>query len=417
MRPRVVMVGGGFGGLEAAFYLRWRLRDRVDLTLISDQDAFLFKPNTIYIPFGLAPEQLLVPLAPPARLQNIRFVQVRVETVDPWQKVVIAGGERILYDFLVLATGAGMAPQEVPGLNEHAHSIWTPREMLRLRHAINDLVTDAAAGQPRRVLFLVPPNNKCAGPLYEIVFMLDVWLRRHHVRPRVEIAYSTYETGYVQAFGPRLHQVVSAEFDRREIRGHLQHAVERVEPGVVLYRNGTHLSYDLLIAFPPYVAGTRFAGLPADDRGFLRTDPATRQVAGHPAIYAPGDGGDFPVKQAFLAFLQADAAGEHIAAQITGEQPAFAFEPTSMCVMEQFDKATFAQVPLVLTGDPARPVAVRDDADGRYRVGTSPLWRLGKKLLGIYLPWRFAAGQPFHAGMPWRVMEAGLRVMSGTLAS
>ena len=84
--------------------------------------------------------------------------------------------------------------------------------------------------------------------------------------------------------------------------------------------------------------------------------------------------------------------------------------------MEEFDTATFAQVPLELTDDPAQPVAVRADANGAYKVGVSPLWRLGKKMLGIYLPFRFKAGQPFHAGPPWRAMELGLKGMSSALA-
>jgi sulfide:quinone oxidoreductase len=87
-----------------------------------------------------------------------------------------------------------------------------------------------------------------------------------------------------------------------------------------------------------------------------------------------------------------------------------------MCVMEVFDKATCAQVPLEVTGDPAHPVRVRPDADSEYEVGVSPLWRLGKKLLGVYLPMRFGAGEPFHAGRGWQMMDVGLRGMSGVLA-
>ena len=87
-----------------------------------------------------------------------------------------------------------------------------------------------------------------------------------------------------------------------------------------------------------------------------------------------------------------------------------------MCVMEEYDKATFAQVPLVVTTDPDRPVAVRPGADGAYRVGVSPAWRAGKKLLGLYLPYRFRAGLPFHAGIPWRAMDLGLKGMSTLLA-
>lgn len=416
-KPNILVLGGGFGGLEAAFYLRWRLQDQADITLVSDQDHFLFKPNTIYIPFGLEPDKLKIPLARPAQRKHVPFVQARVREIDPVAKTVAADGQTLRYDFLVVATGAGMRAAEVPGLGEHAHTIWTPADMLRLRGAFANLLEDAQRGQHRQVLFLVPPNNKCSGPLYEMVFMLDTWLRRKGARQSVDVTWSTYESGYIQAFGPRLNQGVAAEFERRGIAGHREYAVERVEQGAVVYRNGRQLPYDLLISFPPYVASTPFPGLPTDDRGFIGTELATRQVRGYPEIYAVGDAGDFPVKQAFLAFLQADAAAEHLTSVIRGTKPALAFEPTSMCVMEQFDKATFAQVPLRLTGVPERPIEVRPEAAASYKVGSSPIWRLGKALLGVYLPWRFGAGNPFHAGLPWQGMELGLKVMAGLFAS
>ena len=415
--PRIVVLGGGFGGLEAAFYLRMRLQDGAKITLVSAQDHFLFKPNTIYIPFGLDPERLKISLYPPTRRKNIEYIRGAAREIDPARKTVAVDGEARSYDYLVVATGAGMRPEEVPGLREHALTIWTPEEMLRLRRAFQVLVGEVQSGARRRVLFLVPPNNKCSGPLYEMVFMLDTWLRRRQVRDRIELTWTTYERSYIQAFGPRLHEVVTAEFARRNIAGFTNFAVDNAGDGHVAYRGGERLSYDLLIAFPPYVAATPFASLPSDGRGFIATDLATRRVQGHPDIFAVGDAGDFPVKQAFLAFLQADAAAEHLAAEILGTVPECSFEPTSMCVMEQFDKATFAQVPLRVTGAAEKPVEVRPDLRGLYRVGSSATWRLGKKLLGLYLPWRFAAGEPFHAGLPWRGMEAGLRVMSRLLAA
>lgn len=413
---RVLVLGGGFGGLEAAFGLRLAIGERAEITLVSDQDYFLFKPNSIYVPFGLDPEKLKVPLAGPTHRKGITFVRGRVEGVDPEAQSVAVDGERLPYDRLIIATGAAMRATEVPGLAEHAVTPWTPVEMLGLRAGFQGLLDAAGSGQRRRVLFLVPPNNKCAGPLYEIVLMLDTWLRRKHVRESVEITWSTFEDSYIQAFGPRLHEVAAAEFDRRGIEGHSGWLVERVEPEVVSYANGRQLGYDLLVAFPPYIASTPFDGLRTDDRGFLATKLGSRQLVDHPDVFAVGDAGDFPVKQAFLAFLQADAAAAQISAEILGTGPAPEFDPVSMCVMEQFDKATFAQVPLELTGDPAHPVAVRGDADGDYRVGSSKAWRAGKKALGYSVPWRFSRGEPFHAGNFWRGMDTGLRAMSSVLA-
>ena len=201
-RPNILVLGGGFGGLEAAFYLRMKLEDRADITLVSDRDYFLFKPNTIYIPFGLDPEKLRVGLERPTRRKKIAFIKDRVREVDPDAKRVSTEGRELSYDFLVVATGADMRPEEVSGLRENAETIWTPREMLKLRLALYDLLEEAREGHNRRVLFLVAPNNKCAGPLYELVFMLDTWLRRKKVRANVDLTWSTYEQTYILLNSP-----------------------------------------------------------------------------------------------------------------------------------------------------------------------------------------------------------------------
>ncbi|MEW6636324.1 MAG: FAD-dependent oxidoreductase, partial [Actinomycetota bacterium] len=223
-KAKVLVLGGGFGGLEAAFYLRMKLRERAEITLVSDRDYFLFKPNTIYIPFGLDPDRLKIGLERPTRRKRIEFLRDRVREVDPDAKKVSAESRDLAYDYLVLATGADMRPEEIPGLRENAQTIWTPQEMLRLRLALYDLLERARAGEHRRVLFLVAPNNKCAGPLYELIFMLDTWLRRKRVRANVDLTWSTYEETYIQAFGPRLHGVVTDEFERRVIAGHTGYA-------------------------------------------------------------------------------------------------------------------------------------------------------------------------------------------------
>ena len=414
-QPRVVILGAGFAGLETAFTLRQAVGDRARITIVSDEDHFLFKPNSIYVPFGLDPSKLRVPLARPLARRSIEFVRDRAREIDPdAHRVQLEGGD-LGYDFLVVATGSGMNADEIPGLARYGRGIWKTDDMLHLRHSFKELAGAGRRGEPRRVLFLVPPNNKCAGPLYEVVLMLDTWLRRHRARGSVEIAWSTYEDTYIQAFGPRLHEVVEEEFTRRAIHGATSRAVERVEPNEALFAGGERESYDLMVAFPPYVAGARFAGLPADERGFLVTEPGSRRVTDR--VYAPGDAGDFPVKQAFLAFLQGDTVAARIAFEALGIGSEASFDPVSMCVMEQFDKATFAQVPLRVTGDPARPVEVRPDADGDYRVGSSVAWRGGKKLLGLSVPWRFGHGRPFHSGAFWSGMDLGLKGMSRVLAS
>ena len=416
-RLRITILGAGFAGLETAFLLRMRLRDRAAITLVSEREAFTFRPNAIYVPFGADPSDLVVDLAKPFHRRDVDFVQDTVTGVDPEaHEVQLEKGRSVAYDKLVIATGAGMSPDEIPGLSEHAATIWTPQSMLGVRERFERVRDDARAGTRSRVLFLVPPNNKCAGPLYEIVLMFETWLRRQDARRHVDIAWSTFEQSYIQAFGPRLHDVISAEFAERDIEGRTGEIVTEIADGEARYADGTTRAFDHVIAFPPYVSAVRYDALPSDERGFIETDTTTRQVAGHADIYAPGDAGDFPVKQAFLAFLQADTVAEHIAAAAGAHAFDKPFDPISMCIMEMFDKATFAQVPLQLTDDPARPVTVRPDADGDYKVGTGTVWRLGKKMLGATVPMRFHAGEPFHAGLGWQMMDVGLKGMSAMLS-
>lgn len=417
-KPRVVVLGGGFAGLETAFYIRYKLGSRVALTLVSDRGHFLFKPNTIYIPFGEDPDQYLIDLKKPCERKDIEFILGTADTIDRFsRRVALKENRELSYDYLVIATGAAMRPGEIPGLAEHALTIWTPQQMLELRAGLEATVAAAKRGEQRRLLFLVPPNNKCAGPLYELVLMTDTWLRHQGVRDQVRLTFATVEESYIQAFGPRLNTVVVEEFTERDIEGHTGYAVVRVDSGVVRFQNQEELPYDLLIAFPPYVAAHSYAGLPSDARGFIKVEPNSRRVVGMEDIYAVGDAANFPIKQAYLALLQGDAAGDHIAAAIEGRSPEVLFEPMSMCVMEEMNKATFAQVPLRYTSDPEKPIAVATDDVEHYKVGVSPLWRLGKKVLGFYLPWRFSHGEPFHAGFAWNVMDLGLKVMSKILAT
>ena len=415
-KPRIVVLGGGFGGLESLFYLKHQLGDRADLTLVSDRPSFLFKPNTIYIPFGEPAEKYEIDLTPPLKKQSIHFVQATARNVNLESRSVETDKDTLPFDYLVVATGAKMRPEEIPGLAEHAVTVWTPQDMFRLRERIAGVIERAHRGVRTRVLFLVPPNNRCSGPLYEMVCMLDTYLHRQGARDKVELTFATKEGAFIEAFGPRLNTVVSDEFAERGIRGLTGHVVNQVEAESVRFQNGAQLPYDLLISFPPYAANCSFPALPADERGFVKVDPASRRVAGSDRVYAVGDTADFPIKQAFLALLQGDAAADHIAAEVLGRNPEVDFTPMSMCVMEQFDKAVFAQVPLRYTGDAQRPVEVDVADTDHYKVGVSPLWRVGKSALGFYLPWRFGSGKPFHAGFAWNMMNLGLKAMSHVMA-
>jgi NADH dehydrogenase FAD-containing subunit len=288
--------------------------------------------------------------------------------------------------------------------------------MFLLRERFQQLRGRAREGVRQRVVFAVARHNRYPLPLYEVALMLDTWLRRERVREHVELGFVTGEASFVEAAGPRMHEVIEREFAERGIEARAAERVVEVRAHESSFAGGGVEPFDLLVAAPPHRAALNFEALPADEHGFVRVESATRQVLGHPEIYAPGDGGDFPLKDGFLALLQADAAAHHIAAVVRGARFEHPFEPISTQIVDMLDKAAFAQLALETTDDPDHPVRLRSGAADDYKVGVSRAWRAAKRTLSSYLVMQFAAAEPFRTGPGWRFMDLGVRAMTGMLA-
>lgn len=415
--PRVVVLGGGVAALEAAFLLHARLHGRVDVELVCERDDFLFRPNLVYVPFGAEPGASQLSMDVVLATGGIGLQVGQVVGVDTEVgRVHLEDGEQLPYEHLVIATGAISRSQEVPGLQEQAVSIWDSAGMLALRERFMRLRGLAREGTRQRVLFVVPRHNQWSLPLYEVALMLDTWLRRERAREHVGIGFVTHEGSFAEGCGPRMHDVIEREFAERRIEGHAAERLVEVHAHQASLSGGRSERFDLLVTIPPHAPAIRYDGLPLDGRGFLRVESGTRQVLGHPELYAPGNAGDFPLKDAYLALLQADAVADHLAAVVTTGAFKRPFDAVGVSIIDMLDRAAFAELPLELTGDPDHPVRLRSGAEAEYKVGVSPQWRMGKRMFASYLLMRFAAGEPFQAGAGWRLMDVGMRAMTGMLA-
>lgn len=412
-RPRIVVVGGGFGGLEAAFALRARLGDRARISIVSESSIFVVKPNTVYLPFGTHLRDLSHPLGPPAARRDIEVHSARVRDIDPAAKVLAIHDDELRYDFAVLATGASPRPQDVPGLALYGVTAGGYSDMLGLRQSFRELYDDARAGRRIRVLFTVPPGSGWSAPLYELAMMLDSSLRRLRLRDAFEIELATHERGFLEPFGPSVHEAVRRELARRGITASANLTLREVLHRKAYFDAGSARDFDLLVAAPPRGASTRFFGLPRDARGYALTDMASRRALGQDGVFVVGDGADFPVKQAVLALAQADAAAEAIVAEIEGRSPRFGFEPVSRLVLDGLDTAMFAETTLHATGSRRH---ARLANGSQPRVSVSAMWGVGKRFMARYLPWRLDAGRPLHGGVPWRGMEIGMRALASVLS-
>ena len=413
-KPSIVVVGAGMGGVETAASLANHIEGEARVILVSETPELALRPFFIYPPFSNLfknRKRTHLDLRKPAAHRGIEFQQWKVDVIDLAAQHIRGDGHALGFDQLVIATGAGMRPDEVPGLAEHAYTIWGFEDALRLAVAVEQMIERAGRGERQRVLFNVAPGNKCAGPLYEMVFMLETYLRRKRVRDRFEIIWTTTEDHYIQAFGPKLHDATVRELAERGITGHTGYQLERVEPNAAHYRDGASIDFDWMIGFPPYVAHTWFDTLPIDERGFIHADQQTWQVLGQENLHVVGDGADFPVKQAFLALGMAGVVAHNIASTVKGETPAATFDPVSMCIMEQLDTGLYAQVPLELTGDARHPVRVRPQGYDDYVVRDSRLWQMGKWGMYAMMVLRMGQLRTFHEGPLWSGMDIMIKGM------
>jgi sulfide:quinone oxidoreductase len=382
--PSIVILGGGMGGVETAASLANKLEDEANIIMVSESPELALRPFNIYPPFSNAFRNRRLthlPLPKSAAKRGIEFQTWHVDEIDPGNQRIRSDRRSLNYDFLVIAT-------------------------------IEKMVAAAKRGQRQKLLLNVAPNNKCAGPMYEIVFMVEQYLRRKTVRDMFDITYTTAEQYYIQAFGPKLHDAAGEGLAKVGVDARTNYRMVKVEPHKAYFDNGEEIEFDWMIGFPPYIAHTTFESLPTDDRGFIHADKETWNVRGLDNVFVVGDGGDFPVKQAFLALSMAGTVAHNIVSQVQKRPAIERFDPVSMCIMEQFDAGLYAQVPLTVVDDPDKPiVSMRAGADNEYIVRRSRLWQMGKWGMYMTMVWQMGRFHTFHEGPIWNGMDLMIKGM------
>lgn len=321
---RVVILGGGVGGTIVANILARKLRadidqGQVELVLVDRFGNHVYQPGFMYITFG---HQKAADLERPERSLldgRVGLIVDEVTRVDARTQVVtLARGAELDYDYLVLATGSRIAPEEIAHFDTEAHHFYTAQAAARLRHALDDFkggsIVIAIAGMP----------YKCPPAPLEVSFLIESELRERGLRDKSEIHFCspigrafTIET---------VSEMATPVLEQKNIELHTFFNVEAIDPArkVVQSLEGEELHYDLLVLVPPH-HGAQFlidSGLAPGPGGWLPTDRQTLEVAGRRNMYALGDATDLPLSKAgSTAHFEAPVVAERIAAAVQGRDP------------------------------------------------------------------------------------------------
>jgi sulfide:quinone oxidoreductase len=302
---RVLIAGGGVAGLEALLALRDLAGERVELTLLSREQDFVYRPMAVAEPFGRGRADRH-PLADIAADVGAELIYGELARVNAPDHVAITGtGQLLSYDALLVAVGAGSEPALRRVLT------WTPETDAEL---FGGLLRDLDDGYLKRVAFVVPPGVAWALPAYELALM-TAWQAWGMGHDDVQVTIYTPEDAPLGLFGTQATVAIRHDLEEAGVQAEtgVYVAEDPQDPArLILHPGERTLAAERVVALPRAV-GPGVPGLPTNARGFIATDLHGR-IPDVDAVWAAGDAVAFPVKQGGLASQQADAAAESIAA-------------------------------------------------------------------------------------------------------
>ncbi|MGB0098269.1 MAG: FAD-dependent oxidoreductase [Solirubrobacteraceae bacterium] len=374
-RPRILIAGGGVAALEAMMALRAMVGSLVHVELVAPEVEFSYRPVAVAAPFGMG-EVRRFELAKIAADHDAHHRQDSVAEVDRRASVAVTeSGERLVYDYLVLATGAHRNAAIEGALTFGGEPD---------RQIIEGLLQEVQKGTVRRLVFAAPPDCTWPLPLYELGLFTAAWAQKQKLIG-LELSIVTPENVPLEAFGSAAGEAVAELLAASNIALHAQCVGVAFDGDRLSVRNGTAIAADAVIALPR-LSGRQIRGVPHDREGFI---PTNRHggVRGIRHVYAAGDGTTFPIKQGGLAAQQADAVAEAIAADVGALQRAQPFRPVLRG--------------LLLTGAEPRYLRAKQDPDVS-EIAFTPLWWPPSKIAGRYLaPYLARSTDPALAREPF----------------
>ena len=339
---RILVVGGGTGGTILANNLARRLTSeirarKVRLTMLTASDRHMYQPGLLYVAFGqMTPDQLYrdqASLLEPS-------VDFHVDPVERFHldrnQVKTQSGKTHEYDVLVIATGARIVPEEVPGLSEGAETFYTEEGAIRMHKRLKEF-------QGGTVAMVVSIPHKCPVAPVEAMFLLHDFFKARGIRDKVKLRYN-YPTNRVHATA-NVAQWAKPEFDKAGIEYETLFNVKEVDPvkKIVYSEEGTEVKYDLLIAIPPHRGMETIEQNNLGQGGWIPTDRFKLTMNGHDNVYVIGDATNIPVsKTGSAAHFEAEVVAENIASLIKTGIPVREYDGKVYCFIEAgYDRATY----------------------------------------------------------------------------
>jgi len=341
MEKKVLVLGGGIGGVEASIALR---RKGFNVELISDRDYLYVYPISIWIPTHECDwEDVAVPLEELARANGFNLTIGKVERISSREKKVYLEDGRVKeYDYLVVAIGGSKVKHK--GMENTLSICGAPEDSLKLRKRIDELVERGggviAAGFGRN------PKDPCGvrgGPAFEFIFNLHVYLKKRGVRDKFQLEFFAPMPKPGIRLGEKNAGRAYRMLDSLGIRRHFGRKIVEFRPDGILFEGNYFLKSDLTM----FIAATdghpvfKRSDLPLNEAGFVKIEPSCAVPGTEETVWAIGDsaaieGPKWRAKQGHLAEVMGRIVARNIENKEKGnpERESYIEHLSIMCLMD-----------------------------------------------------------------------------------
>ena len=339
---KIVILGGGAGGTMVAVNLRQELDDSEwQITIIDKEEQHHFQSGYLFIPFGLYSKEDVLKPKRDFIPQGVDFVVDKVTKIDTDQrKLETEKGDTYDYDYLVIASGCRIVPEEVEGMmdnwREDVFDFYTLDGALALRNKLKYFDSGKV------VLNIAEFPFKCPIAPLEFVFMADWFFQLNGVRDKVEIEFVTpidniftkpVAAKALASFAKKKNIKVTPYFDLARVNSN-EKTIES--------HKGDKVGYDLLVSIPPNFGDKAISdSAMGDPMGYMQVDQRTLKAQNADRVYVVGDATNVPTSKAgSVAHYMSYTIVDNLIREIDGHEPLPSFDGHATCFLASgFEKA------------------------------------------------------------------------------
>jgi sulfide:quinone oxidoreductase len=303
---------------------------------VDQDDTHYYQPGFLFIPFEIYTEEDVIKPKRDFYPPGVEVIMSSIEEIMTDQnKVKLSNGKVLNYDYLIIATGSRIAPEEVEGLQnggwrENIFDFYTPDGAA----ALAKFLKYWEGG--KMVLNIAEMPIKCPVAPLEFVFLADWWFTEQGIRDKVDIEFVTPLPG---AFTKPIAAKFLGQFlEKKNIKLHTEFGIGSVDStnNKIVSWEEEAIDFDLLVSIPVNMGAEVIAnsGL-GDDLNFIPTNPNTLQAKDHENVFVIGDATDLPSSKAgSVAHFQADILYENILRTLEGRPLEEKFDGHANCFIE-----------------------------------------------------------------------------------